>query len=132
MRRLRDRLESRILADTPGSRVIGSQAARLPNTSAIGFEGVSGEALAIRLDLEGIAVSVGSACSSGTISPSPALLSLGFTPEEAKRVVRISLSRFTTEEEVEIAAERIPAAVREMRRAGAVPDSGVPDVLTTR
>ena len=96
-RRLRDRLENGILgASSSGARVVGAGAPRLPNTSALLFEGLSGEALLIRLDLEGVAVSVGSACSSGTLAPSPAILSLGLPPAEAKSVVRFSLSRLTT------------------------------------
>ena len=94
---------------------MASGAPRLPNTSAILFEGVAGDALAIRLDLAGVAVSVGSACSSGTPAPSAALLSLGLTRDEARRVVRISLSRFTTEAEVDDAARTIAAAVSAMR-----------------
>jgi cysteine desulfurase len=115
--RLRDRMEAAILERTSGARILGASAGRLPNTSAIFFEGISGEALAIRLDLEGIAVSVGSACSSGTTAPSPALLALGLSRAEARRVVRLSLSRFTTEAEAEEAARRIPAAVRALRES---------------
>jgi cysteine desulfurase len=122
IRRLRDGLERSILESTPGARVIGASAPRLPNTSAILFEGISGDALAIRLDLEGIAVSVGSACSSGTPAPSPALLALGLTRQEARRVVRLSLSRFTTEAEVDEASRRIAAAVGAMRDASPVAD----------
>lgn len=113
--RLRDRLERFVLARASGARVLASGAPRLPNTSAILFEGVAGDALAIRLDLAGVAVSVGSACSSGTPAPSEALLSLGLTRDEARRVVRISLSRFTTEAEVDDAARTIAAAVSAMR-----------------
>jgi cysteine desulfurase len=119
--RLRDRMEAAILERTSGARVIGASTARLPNTSAISFEGVPGEALAIRLDLEGIAVSVGSACSSGTTAPSRALLALGLSRAEARRVVRVSLSRFTTEAEAEEAARRIPAAVLALRESVPAP-----------
>ena len=119
--RLRDRLEGSVLRGVPGGSAVGAGGPRLPNTSAILVEGISGEALAIRLDLEGVAVSVGSACSSGTPAPSPALLALGLTRAEAKRVVRLSLSRWTTEDEVTEAARLITAAVESMREAGAVP-----------
>lgn len=115
MARLRDRLERSILDGTPGARVVGAGTARLPNTSAILFDGVSGESLAIRLDLEGVAVSVGSACSSGTPAPSPALLALGLTRDQARRVVRLSLSRWTSEAEIDEAARRVAAAVGAMR-----------------
>ena len=113
---LRDRFERDVLAGVPGSRAIGASAPRLPNTSAICFEGVSGEALLIRLDLEGVAVSVGSACSSGTLTPSPALLALGLSRDEARSVVRFSLSLFTTEQEVEAVPSSCPPGT-EARRA---------------
>lgn len=114
---LRGRFESAVLAEVPGSQAIGSSAPRLPNTSAIRFEGISGEALLIRLDLEGVAVSVGSACSSGTLAASPALIALGLSREEAKSVVRFSLSRFTTEQEVDAVARMLPDLVSEARGA---------------
>jgi cysteine desulfurase len=115
--RLRDLLERGILDRVPGTRAVGSGAPRLPNTSAILFEGLSGEALLMRLDLEGIAVSVGSACSSGTLAPSPAILSLGLSPSRAKSVVRFSLSRWTVPSEIERVLQVLPeivAAAREL------------------
>ena len=117
--RLRDRLEAEVTNRIPGTRVIGARAPRLPNTSAISFEGASGETLLIRLDLEGIAVSVGSACSSGTLAPSPALLALGLSENEARCVVRFSLSGLTTDEEISRVMETLPRAVEDVRRAGA-------------
>jgi cysteine desulfurase len=116
----RDRLEQGILATVEGARAVGAVGPRLPNTSAVLFNGLSGEALLIRLDLEGVAVSVGSACSSGTLAPSPAILSLGIPPAEAKSVVRFSLSRLTTDEEVDRVLEIVPRVVAEARKtAGA-------------
>jgi cysteine desulfurase len=116
---LRDRLERGILETIPGTRAIGAEAPRVPNTSAVLFEGVSGEALLVRLDLEGVAVSVGSACSSGTLAPSPALLSLGLSRGEARSVVRFSLSRMTREEEIGRVLELLPEAVGAARGAAA-------------
>ncbi len=116
---LRDGLERGILERVPGARVVGAGAARLPNTSAIAFAGVSGEALLIRLDLEGVAVSVGSACSSGTLAPSPALLALGLSREEASSVVRFSLSRESTGEEVARVLDLLPELVEQARRGSA-------------
>ncbi|HZI66923.1 MAG TPA: cysteine desulfurase family protein [Thermoanaerobaculia bacterium] len=113
----RDRLERGILAAIPETRAIGGGAPRTPNTSAILFDGVAGDALLFRLDLEGVAVSVGSACSSGTLSPSPAILALGFTKEEAKGVVRFSLSRLTTGEEIDRVLALLPGIVAEARAA---------------
>jgi cysteine desulfurase len=102
---LRDRFESQV-----EGAVNGSDAPRLPNTSNITFDGVDGEGLVIALDLSGVAVSTGSACSSGRVEPSPVLLAMGLTPDEAKSTVRFSLSRFTTEEEV----DRVAALLREL------------------
>lgn len=115
--RQRDRFERRVLETVPGTRIVGAEAPRIPNTSAVMFEGVSGEALLFRLDLEGVAVSVGSACSSGTLAPSPAVLALGFTREQAKGVVRFSLSRLTTEAEVAAVLALLPRVVSEGRAA---------------
>ncbi len=125
--RLRDRLERGILERVPGSGVVGARAPRLPNTLAASFPGASGEALLIRLDLDGVAVSVGSACSSGTLAPSPSLLALGLSPDEARGVVRFSLSRATTPEEIDRVLEVLPAAVEDARGASAgAPAAGAP------
>jgi cysteine desulfurase len=123
--RLRDRLEGGILDRVPGSSVVGAGGPRLPNTSAIHFETAPGETLMIRLDLEGIAVSVGSACSSGTVAPSPALLALGLSEDEARCVVRFSLSRLTTDEEISRVLELLPPVVEEVRGAAAPTRSGL-------
>jgi cysteine desulfurase len=127
--RLRDLLERGILDRVPGTRAVGSGAPRLPNTSAILFEGLSGEALLMRLDLEGIAVSVGSACSSGTLAPSPAILSLGLPPSRAKSVVRFSLSRWTIPSEIERVLQVLPeivAVARELPAGIPAADALVP------
>jgi len=115
--RRRDRLERGILDRVPDARVLGAGIARLPNTLAVAFSGASGEALLIRLDLEGVAVSVGSACSSGTIAPSPALLALGLTRAEALSVVRFSLSRETTDAEIDRVLALLPGVVEDVRQA---------------
>ncbi len=112
---LRDRLEKGILERVERARAVGGSAPRLPNTSALLFEGLSGEALLARLDLDGVAVSVGSACSSGTLAPSAAILSLGLSSLEAKSVVRFSLSRLTTDQEIEAVIGIVSRAVAEAR-----------------
>jgi cysteine desulfurase len=117
---LRDRLEKEILGRVERVRVAGQGAPRLPNTSALLFEGLSGEALLARLDLEGVAVSVGSACSSGTLAPSPAILSLGLPLSEAKSVVRFSLSRLTTQEEIDSVIATVARVVDEARTGATV------------
>ncbi|MEO8349138.1 MAG: cysteine desulfurase family protein [Acidobacteriota bacterium] len=111
----RDRFERGILEKIPDTRAVGSSSPRTSNTAAILFEGVPGDALLFRLDLEGVAVSVGSACSSGTLTPSPAILALGFSKEEAKGVVRFSLSRLTTDEELDRVLALLPGIVAEAR-----------------
>lgn len=98
--RLRDRFERELHASFDVT-INGESAARVPNTSSVTFRGVDAEGLVIALDLNGIAVSTGSACSSGRVEPSAVLLAMGLTPEEAKSTVRVSMSRFTTGEEVE-------------------------------
>jgi len=112
----RDRLERGLCERIPGVRVIGAGGSRLPNTSAVLFEGVRGETLIIRLDLEGIAVSTGSACSSGTLLPSPAIRSLGLSLEQAGSVVRFSLSRSTTDSELTLVLEVLPGIVAQARQ----------------
>ena len=101
---LRDRLESAIRSHFEVT-INGAEVRRLPNTSNVTFHGVDGEGLVIALDLAGIAVSTGSACSSGRVEPSPILLAMGLTPAEAKSTVRFSLSRFTSEGEIERTVE---------------------------
>ena len=88
--RLRDDFEEKVLRSCGAARIWGNAAPRIGNTSAIAFEGESGEAIAIALDLEGIAVSVGSACSSGSVAPSPSILALGAARAAAKATVRFS------------------------------------------
>lgn len=113
VRALRDDFESRL----PGAHVVnGAEVDRIPNTSNVTFLGGDGEGIVIALDLAGVAVSTGSACSSGRIEPSPVLLAMGLTPAEAKSTVRFSLSRMTTADEVarvvELLGEIVPRAVR--------------------
>jgi cysteine desulfurase len=117
--RRRDALERGILERVPGARVVGAGIARLPNTLAVLVPGAPGEALLIRLDLEGVAASVGSACSSGTLSPSPALLALGLSRDDARCVVRFSLSRDTTDGEIARVLETLPGIVSDVRGAAA-------------
>jgi cysteine desulfurase len=119
--RLRDGLERGILERVPGARVVGASAERLANTTAVLFSGASGETLLMRLDLDGVAVSAGSACSSGTLAPSPALLALGLARAEARSVVRFSLSRETTAAEVARVLEILPAAAADARGASLAP-----------
>lgn len=120
VRLLRDRFESGVIAALPFATVNGAAAERLPNTSNICFRGHDGEGIVIALDLAGIAVSSGAACSSGRVEPSHVLLAMGLSMEDARSSVRFSLSEMTTGEEV----ERAIALVREIvpkHRSGAAP-----------
>ena len=93
----------------------GDPSARAPGVTNLGFEGAAGQLVAIGLDLEGVAVSTGAACSSGTVAPSPVLVALGLPPARAREAVRFSLGPGNTEAEVDRAAalvERVVARVR--------------------
>jgi cysteine desulfurase len=111
---LRDRFEAEVRKSLDVT-INGANVPRLPNTSNVTFRGADGEGIVIALDLSGVAVSTGSACSSGRVEPSPVLLAMGLTAEEARSTVRFSLSRFTTAEEVErvcaLLGELVPRCV---------------------
>lgn len=94
---LRDRLEAEVLAAAPGAVVIGARACRLPNTTCIAVPGRASETLVAAFDLAGIAVSAGSACSSGRIAQSHVLQAIGLSPEVARSAIRVSLGPDTTE-----------------------------------
>jgi len=116
VRALRDRLQLRLCAEIAGAFVNGGGAERLAGNLNIGFPGVRADGL--MMDVRDVAVSAGSACTSATPEPSHVLRGLGLSPEEANVSVRFGLGRFTTEEEVDAAAERFVAAVRRRREAG--------------
>ncbi|MFN2240089.1 MAG: cysteine desulfurase family protein [Thermoanaerobaculia bacterium] len=101
VRALRERFERRLFEAVPAARVNGRDAKRLPNTSNLVCPGGDGEAIQIALDLRGIAISTGSACSSGRVEPSRVLLAMGLSVEDAKSSIRISLGRTNTEEEID-------------------------------
>lgn len=109
---LRDALESDVLSWSPDFEAIGRGGPRLPNTSALLLRGHSGEALQMALDMDGIAVSTGSACHSGSVKPSHAVMALGYTEAEARSVVRISFLPGTPEAHV----GRLLAALRKALR----------------
>ncbi|MCL2878181.1 MAG: aminotransferase class V-fold PLP-dependent enzyme, partial [Acidobacteria bacterium] len=115
---LRDRLERHVLTKIGGARVNGSDetGARLPNISNISFDRLEGEAAVIALDLESVAASTGSACASGSIDPSHVLTAMGLRPEVVQGSLRFSLSRFTTEAEIDRALEILEAVVARLRR----------------
>ena len=112
---LRDRLEQGILAHVDEAGVNGAGAPRVANTTNIFFDHVEAEALVIALDLKGLSVSGGSACQSGATEPSHVLTAMGLSPARARASIRFSLSKLTTEEEVDRAIELVPAAVAHLR-----------------
>ena len=113
VRALRDRLERRLLAESPGAFVNGHPSERLAGNLNVCFPGIRADAL--MMDARDVAFSAGSACTSATPEPSHVLRGIGLTAEEAGASVRFGLGRFTTEEEVDAAAGRIAAAVRARR-----------------
>jgi cysteine desulfurase len=112
---LRDTLEDGLLAAVPGTHVNGRRDARVANTSNVGFEGIEAESLVIAFDLEGIAVSTGSACSSGTLEPSHVLKAMGLDPHDTQNAIRFSLGFSTTAEDVARVVAVAPALVDRLR-----------------
>jgi cysteine desulfurase len=112
---LRDQLEQGLLARVPGARANAATAPRTPNTTNITFPGLEGEALLIALDLKGLAVSTGAACSSGAVEPSHVLTAIGLSAADARASLRFSLGRHTTHAEIDFALEVVPAAVAQLR-----------------
>ena len=112
---LRDRLEQGILAQVDEAGLNGGGAPRVANTTSIYFDHVEAEALVIALDLKGLSVSGGSACQSGATEPSHVLTAMGLSPARARASIRFSLSKLTTEEEVDQAIKLVPTAVAHLR-----------------
>ena len=108
---LRDRFESQILDAIPNAVVNGADQPRLWNTSNIGFPRLEAEAILLSLSERGLAASAGAACSSGSLDPSPVLLAMGIPPETAHGSVRFSLSRFTTQDEIDQAVQIVQESV---------------------
>jgi len=118
---LRDRLEAGILATVPGTAVNGARESRVPNTTNISFDRVEAESLLIALDLEGIAVSTGSACSSGTLEPSHVLRAMGLPTHRSQNSLRFSLGLFSTDDEVTRIVDTLPRLVEKLRGLGRKP-----------
>ena len=110
--RLRDALERGILESVPGAYVNGSRERRLPSIVNIGFPGVDGESLVLALDTEGIAVSSGAACTSGSLEPSHVLLAMGIAYDVAQSAVRFSLGKDTTPGEIDEVVGRVANVVQ--------------------
>ncbi len=115
-RRLRDRFESEVTARITEITPNGNRDHRLPHLSNISFRFIEGEGLLIHLDMQGVAVSTGSACSSGTLEPSPVMRALGRDDELARGAIRFSFGKDNTEEDVDYVVEALVRAVESLRQ----------------
>ncbi|MDD5583490.1 MAG: cysteine desulfurase NifS [Candidatus Omnitrophica bacterium] len=115
VKKLRDTLENALLAKVSNSRINGNREQRLPNTSNISFEFIEGEAILLMLDEKGIAASSGSACTSGSLTPSHVLRAMGVPFTYLQGSIRFSLSRYNDEGDIEHIVEHLPAVVKRLR-----------------
>jgi cysteine desulfurase len=123
LRALRERLREGLESSVPDIRVNGHPVEVLPNTLNVSFPGAEGEAILLSLDLEGIEVSTGSACASGSLEPSHVLMATGVGPELAHGSIRFSMGRGTTEEDVDYVLEKLPPIIKRLRRMSTVSSS---------
>jgi cysteine desulfurase len=116
----RDRIQQTILENVEATGLNGEGAPRVPNTTNIYFDYIEGEALVIALDLKGLAVSTGAACSSGAIEPSHVLTAMGLRPDRARASIRFSLGKQNTPEEIDFALDILPKTVSRLRELSPV------------
>lgn len=114
MKSLRDHLQSQLCYQLDPV-IVNGQGPRVVNTCNLSFPGIQGEDLLMALDLSGIAVSHGSACSSGALEPSRVLTNMGIPTREARSAIRFSLSRYTTKEEIDLCIHSVVNIVRKLR-----------------
>ena len=117
IRALRDRMEDGILEAIPGVTRNGARDPRLASTSNLSFADCEAEAILLLLNREGICASSGSACTTGSMAPSHVLTAMGLSPEHAMGAVRFSLSKYTTDAEVDYLLEKLPAIIEKLRGA---------------
>jgi cysteine desulfurase len=117
---MRDHIEQTISGELESTGINGEGAPRVPNTTNIYFDYIEGEALVIALDLKGLAVSTGAACSSGAIEPSHVLTAMGLSPDRARASLRFSLGKQNTEDEVGFALSLVPETVARLRELSPV------------
>jgi cysteine desulfurase len=115
MSALRDRLQQGIISQVEEAGVNGEGAPRVPNTTNIYFDHIDGEAMVISLDLKGLAVSTGAACSSGAIEPSHVLTAMGLRGDRARASIRFSLGKQNSEEDLDFALALVPESVARLR-----------------
>jgi len=124
MAALRDRLQKGILAQVDEAGVNGEGASRVPNTTNIHFDHIEGESLVIALDLKGLAVSTGAACSSGAIEPSHVLIAMGLRTDQARASIRFSLGKQSMAEDIDFALALVPETVGRLRQLSPAYPSG--------
>jgi len=112
---LRDRLLEGVLDRIPAAEITGHPAKRLPHHASFLFQGVEGESLLLQLDMEGIAASSGSACTSGSLEPSHVILALGYPRERALGSLRLSVGKDNTQADVDLVLQRLPDMVARLR-----------------
>jgi len=118
---LRSLLKRLILEKIPAIRINGNSSNSLPNTLNVSFPGAEGESILLSLDLEGIEVSTGSACASGSLDPSHVLMAIGLGPELAHGSIRFSLGKYTTEGDIRYVGEKLPPIISRLRKMSTLP-----------
>ncbi len=113
---LRDKIIKEVTENIEDSNLNGHPTQRLPNNVNLGFKYIEGESIVLDLDMEGIGTSTGSACSSKSLDPSHVLLAIGLKHEDAHGSLRVSLGRFTTEEDVDYFLEKLPGVIERLRK----------------
>ncbi len=125
VRQLRDRIEQAVMSSVEAVGVNSGGAPRVPNTSSIYFDYIEGEALVIALDLKGVAVSTGAACSSGAIEPSHVLTAMGLSPDRARASLRFSVGKQNTSEDVDLLLSILPETVARLRELSPIYNKAV-------
>jgi cysteine desulfurase len=113
--RMRDKLEQTLLDRVPNALINGDPTNRLPNTTSVAFEYVEGEAILLMMNEYGICASSGSACTSGSLEPSHVLRAMGVPFTAAHGSIRFSLSRYNTEDEIDVILEKLPPVIERLR-----------------
>lgn len=124
----RDRMENWILKNIPDTSLNGHKEKRLPNTSNIGFEYIEGEAILLTLSKEGICASSGSACSSGSLEPSHVLRAMQIPFTSIHGSIRFSLSRYTTDEEIDYIIDKLPGVIQKLRAISPFSSKNMPSI----
>ena len=131
VRELRDRLEKGLLEAVPETRLNGHPADRLPNTTSLAFKFVEGEAILLLLDELGVCASSGSACTSGSLEPSHVLRAMGVPFTYAHGSIRFSLSRFNTQEEIDLVVRELPPIIERLRAISPFAEGDAPTAVCT-